>query len=172
LKRHIVLIGLPGAGKTTAGGRAAATLKTAFVDLDEMIEREQGLSVREIFTQRGEPAFRELERDAARRVFGGEPTVVAPGGGWAAQPGAIDGARARCFIVYLHVDPEEASRRVGSGRSRPLLGGADPEARMRELLVARERFYQQADATIPTGTRAVGEVAHEIVQLARSQAGW
>lgn len=105
-------------------------------------------------------------------MFGDEPAVVAPGGGWAAQAGAMEAARARCFIVYLRTDPGEAARRVGHGRTRPLLGGADPEGRMRELLVARERFYQQADATVQTDTRSVEDVAHEIAQLARSQAGW
>jgi shikimate kinase len=173
VKKHVVLIGLPGAGKTTAGAIVAAALKTTFIDLDEVIEREQGLSVREIFSQRGERVFRELERAAAERVFGGEPMVVAPGGGWSAQPGAIEGAgAARAFIVYLRADPEVATQRVGHGRTRPLLGGADAASRMRELLVAREAFYLRADATVETDRRSAEEVARDITMLARSQAGW
>jgi shikimate kinase len=172
VKRHVLLIGLPGAGKTTAGSMVAATLETTFADLDDMVEREQGLSVREIFSQRGERAFRELEREMARRVLDGEPAVVAPGGGWAAQPGAMEDAGGRCFIVYLRTGPEEAARRVGHGRTRPLLGGPDPATRMRELLVARETFYRRADATVETDERSVDEVADDIVLLARSQAGW
>ena len=172
MKKHLLLIGLPGAGKTTVGPMVAAALKAAFVDLDDLIEREQGLSVREIFSQRGERAFREFERDAAQRVLAGKPAVIAPGGGWAAQPGAMDGARERCFVVYLLTKPEEAARRVGHGRTRPLLGGADPAERMRELLKTREAFYVRADATVMTDQRSAKQVTGDILLLARSDAGW
>jgi shikimate kinase len=172
VRRHILLIGLPGAGKTTVGALVAAALGTGFVDLDDMIEREQGLSVGEIFSQRGESGFRKFEREAAGRVFGGNPIVVSPGGGWAAQPGAVDEARRACFIVYLRTEPDEAARRVGHGRSRPLLGGADPAVRMRELFAAREAFYLRAHATVRTDARSVEEVTQDVVLLARSQAGW
>ena len=172
MKKHIVLIGLPGAGKTTAGPLVASQLKTHFVDLDEVIEREQGLPVRDIFAQRGERVFRELEREAASRILESEPLVMAPGGGWSAQPGAIERAQTRGFIVYLCTRPELAAQRVGQGRTRPLLAGADPEARMRELLAAREAFYQLAHATVATDERSADQVAHEITVLARSQAGW
>ena len=172
MKKHIVLIGLPGAGKTTAGPLVAAELKTRFVDLDELIEQEQGLSVRDIFVQQGERAFREMEQAVAARVFEKEPLVMAPGGGWSAQPGAIERAQARGFIVYLRTSPELAAQRVGQGRTRPLLGGANPEERMRELLTAREGFYKRANVTVGTDERSAKEVAREITVLARSQAGW
>jgi shikimate kinase len=172
MRRHILLVGLPGAGKTTVGGMVARMLEVAFVDLDELIEREQGATVREIFTTRGESGFRALESEAARRVMDGEPGVMAPGGGWAAQPGAMDGAAGRCLIVYLRTRPAEAARRVGRARTRPLLAGADPEQRMIELLGAREEFYLRSEATVDTDGQTPEEVAREVVKLARSRAGW
>ena len=140
-------------GKSTAGRSAAAQLGVAFVDLDAVIEREQDTTIAKFFEARGEPAFREIERDVALRVMSSEVGVVAPGGGWAAQPGALDQARARCFVVYLRTEPNEAARRVGKTATRPLLAGADPDDRMRELLAVREAFYLRAEAVVATDGR-------------------
>jgi len=172
VKRHILLVGLPGAGKTTVGGIVATKLGADFVDLDQLIEREQRTSVRSIFTTRGEAGFRELEADAAARIMNGQPAVVAPGGGWAARPNAMEQAAERSLIVYLRTRAEEAARRVGVGRDRPLLAGVDPEERMRELLGARESFYRRAEVTVDTNDRTAEQVADEVVKLARSRGGW
>jgi shikimate kinase len=167
-----LLVGLPGAGKTTVGSLVARRLSAEFIDVDEMIEREQGVTIREIFSQRGEAAFRTLERDAMERAVTGTPSVLAPGGGWASQQGAMEAALPRCLIVYLRTEPEEAARRVGRGHRRPLLAGADPVARLRELLDAREEFYQRAEVSVDTDDRTPEQVAVDVVQLARSRAGW
>ncbi len=172
MKRHVLLVGLPGAGKTTVGGMIAAELGARFVDLDELIEEEQHATVREIFAQRGESAFREIEREVASRVVNGRAAVLAPGGGWAAQPGAMDAAMPRCLIVYLRTQPGEAARRVGGVGTRPLLEGADPGERMRELLDARAEFYERSEVIVDTDNRTPAEVAREVAKLARSKAGW
>lgn len=172
MKRHVLLVGLPGAGKTTVGSLVARQLTAEFIDLDEFIERDQGVTVREIFSSRGEAAFRALERAAAEKVMNGAPAVLAPGGGWAAQPGAMEAALPRCFIVYLRTNPEEAARRVGHGGARPLLANTDPADRLRDLLAAREEFYRRAEVSVDTDDHAPEQVAREIVKLARSRAGW
>lgn len=172
MKRHVLLIGLPGAGKTTVGRLVARELGAGFSDLDELIEREQQTTIREIFATRGEAAFRALERDAAAKIIAGDPGVLAPGGGWAAQPGVLDTAAARCLVIYLKTDPGEAARRVGRSRTRPLLAGADPADRMRELFAGRSEFYSRAEATVETDHRSPAEVSAEVVKLARSRAGW
>ena len=172
MKRHVLLVGLPGAGKTTVGSLVANDLAADFVDLDELIEREQGTTVREIFSLRGEAAFRALEREAAQKVMKGNPVVLAPGGGWAAQPGAIETAVPSCLIIYLRTKPEEAARRVTGTVVRPLLANTDPVDRLRELLGAREEFYQRAEVGVDTDDRGPEEVAREVVKLARSRAGW
>ena len=172
MTRPVLLVGLPGAGKTTVGSLVARQLLAEFVDLDELIEQEQGATIREIFSSRGEAAFRALERAAVERVVGGRPVVLAPGGGWAAQPGAMDWALPRCLIVYLRTAPDEAAHRVGDTQTRPLLAGSDPGQRLRELLAAREEFYQRAEVTVDTDHRSPEDVAVDVVKLARSRAGW
>jgi shikimate kinase len=84
----------------------------------------------------------------------------------------MEQAADRSLIVYLRTRAAEAARRVGAGRDRPLLAGADPEERMRELLGARESFYRRAEVTVDTNDRTAEQVADEVVKLARSRGGW
>ncbi|HEY2824010.1 MAG TPA: shikimate kinase, partial [Gemmatimonadales bacterium] len=99
MKRHVLLVGLPGAGKSAAGRLAARQLSAEFVDIDLAIERGVGRSVRQIFTEDGEPAFRAIEAAAVETALGAAPQVVAPGGGWAAQPGHMVSLRGRALSV-------------------------------------------------------------------------
>ena len=172
MKRHLLLVGLPGSGKTAAGERAAEVLGAPFTDVDEQVEAAEGMAIRQVFAERGEPAFRELERRAVETALTGPPGVVAPGGGWAAQGANMEYAAGRALVVYLSTEPSVAAARAAPGGSRPLLDGPEPAARMQELLAAREGYYEGADAVVPTDGRSVDEVAAALVQLARSRAGW
>lgn len=172
MKRHLVLLGLPGSGKTTAGRLAAALLDAPFVDIDDRIAQVEECSIPRIFAERGEAAFRRLEREAVRGVLAGPPALVAPGGGWAAQPGNFEDVTGTAVTVYLVTAPEVATARVGGHGGRPLLEGPDPLDRMKELLAAREVFYERAEARVPTDGRSPREVAEALVALARSSAGW
>lgn len=170
MRQHVVLVGLPGSGKTSVGPLVAQQLGTSFVDIDAIIVRREGRPVAVIFAEQGEAAFRDIERRAVRSALEQEPSIVAPGGGWAAQPGAMDEARGEAFIVYLRTRPETAIRRAPG--NRPTLMGGDPGDRMRDLLEDRETFYLQAHATVDTDGKTVTAVAEEVVRLARARAGW
>lgn len=172
MKRHLLLLGLPGSGKSTAGRLAAGLLAAPFVDIDEEIVQIEEYSIARIFTERGEAAFRELERAAVRRALAGTAAVVAPGGGWAAQPGNLEEVAERAFTVYLDTTPETAAARAAPEATRPLLEGADPRRRMRELLTAREVFYVRAEARVVTDGRSPSEIAKDLAALARFSAGW
>jgi shikimate kinase len=172
MKRHLVLIGLPGAGKSTVGGKVSAELNTQFVDLDGRIERRSGMSVAKIINELGEARFRQIEGDAMREALAEEPRVISPGGGWAAQPDALDEARARSLIIYLKTLVTTAVDRLDAFDTRPLMAAQDPIARMRSLLQAREPFYAQADCIVKTDRRTVEEVVEEVLGLARQKAGW
>lgn len=166
-RRHIVLIGLPGSGKSTVGALVAAELGLPFVDLDDVLVRRMGMPVDRIMAEFGEPRFRELEREAAAAQFAEPPAVLAPGGGWAAEPGNLEGARATSLFIWLKVAPAVALRRAEEGAVRPLLAGGEGLARITALLAEREPFYRQADATVGNDRDEPAEAAAEIVSWLR-----
>ena len=172
MKRHIVLIGLPGAGKTTVGRMVAERLHAGFVDIDNVLIRKEGKPISMIFAEKGEQAFRDMERKEVDAALANEPAVIAPGGGWAAQPGALDGARSRGYFVYLKARAEVAAGRAEVSGTRPVLMGDDPLARMRDLFTTRDPLYAKADATVLTEAKPAEKVADEVVKLAQTRAGW
>lgn len=171
MKRHVLLLGLPGAGKSAVGRLAARGLGCAFCDLDARVAEVSGMSVAELFARRGEPAFRDAERQAAEHALAAPPHVVAAGGGWAAQPGNLERAAGRALTVHLVCAPETAAGRLAGMHDRPLLAG-DMLGRLRSLAAERAAFYRRADAAVPTDDRTVEEVASDVVALARSAGGW
>jgi shikimate kinase len=172
MKRHIVLIGLPGSGKSTVGRLVAERLQAGFVDIDTIISRKEGRPIMLIFAERGESVFRDIEKREVESALGLDPAVIAPGGGWAAQPGNLEQARPRSLLVYLKTRPETAAERAAPEGTRPVLRGEDPVARMRELLKEREAHYLQAEAHVETERRSPDQVAAEVIRLAQTGAGW
>lgn len=166
---HIVLVGIPGAGKSTVGRELAARLQWPFVDLDAEIETREGMSVREVFATHGEARFRELEREMTERLARAEtPTVVAPGGGWITIPGLVALLRPPSRLIWLQLSPVSALQRLGAGvEERPLLAGPDPLAELTAILTAREAFYLQADHTVSVEKMTPSAIVEHIVALAR-----
>lgn len=163
MNRHLVLIGLPGAGKTTVGRLLALKLGIPFIDLDSRIEQATGRTVTQLFQERGEPMFRMLERGAMATALDAEPSVIATGGGWAAQPGAVASVGDRGIVIYMECDPAEAATRLHGDQSRPLLQGRDLRAKLTQLLERRAASYAQAARTVQAGGgRPAESVADEI----------
>ena len=164
---HIVLVGLPGAGKTVCGERLAARLGRPFLDLDRDIERRTGRTISEIFAQLGEERFRELETEATGALVGLPPAVVSPGGGWIERTRNRELARRAARLVYLRVSPGTALRRLGvETASRPLLAGGDPLLRIASILDRRGALYETADAELDTEVLSPEEVVDQLVRLA------
>jgi shikimate kinase len=168
----VVLVGLPGSGKTVAGRQVAMQLGAKFMDIDTAVERSAGLSVREIFATRGEAAFRALEASAARSALEEPAQIISPGGGWVAQPGNLAALAGRGIAVWLAVEPAVAAERTSVTGTRPLLDGPDPLGRMQALLAERLAHYQRADVTVNTTDQSVEQVALAVATLARNLAGW
>lgn len=160
----VVLVGPPGAGKSTVAAQVGATLGVAVRDTDGDVEQQTGMEVAEIFVDHGEARFRQLERAAVARALDGHDGVLALGGG-AVLDAATRRALGRHRVVFLDVGLAEASRRVGLGVSRPLLLG-NVRGRIKALLDERRPLYVEvADRVVATDGRTVDDVAAEVVAL-------
>jgi shikimate kinase len=166
----VILLGLPGAGKTTVAREAAELLGAPWIDLDQAIALAQGATIPEIFAQHGEPHFRDLERQTLAELLAGEPLVIATGGGWAAQPGNLEAVTGRALTLYMRVSAEVAAGRLGPAADRPLLSGA-VLPRLREMLAARDAHYRLADLEIDAAA-APELVAVAVATAARQYGGW
>ena len=172
MKRHVLLVGLPGAGKSTVGQLVADGLGAPLLDIDSILVRQMGMPIAQIFGMVGEPRFRAMERDAVATAQAREPAVIVPGGGWAAQPGQVAAAKPNCLIIYLKCAATTAARRSEDGEVRPLIAGADPVERTRSLLLAREPFYKLADYEVSADVKGAPVVAQEVMRLAHMHGGW
>jgi shikimate kinase len=169
---HLILTGLPGSGKSSVGTAVAGRLGREFLDFDDEIERRAGCSVAELFTTRGEPAFRALELDLTRELAASAGMVLAPGGGWAAIPGALELLRPPGVLVYLRASPEVVLNRMGRSRSaRPLLSAPDPLAELRKLLAKREGQYLLADHVVDVERIDLQRVISLVTRLAPGSGG-
>jgi shikimate kinase len=174
--RHLVLVGLMGAGKTTVGERCAELLGRAFLDTDQLIEANTRMGVADIFAEHGEEQFRILERDAvADACASPTPLVIACGGGAVVDPENRRQLREHGMVVWLRASPAELEARVGAsaGDVRPLLaGGAPAAATLRRLGAQREPSYEAAaHAQVDTDGRSIAEVADAVVQEYRAWNG-
>jgi shikimate kinase len=164
---NIALVGFMGAGKTAVGKRLAETLGAVFLDVDEIVEKLEGISVAQIFRERGEARFRQREHEVLRAACAGEGAVIGCGGGTVLDPRNRRLLEERCFTIWLKTSLAtltERLRETGHPR-RPLLPAVGWEAVVRDLLEKREPFYQLADATVSTDGLAVDEVVARIVDL-------
>jgi shikimate kinase len=156
-----VLIGPPGAGKSTVGPLLAALLGAQFAETDALVEDAAGKPVSDIFIADGEAAFRAMERTAVTQALDHHPGIVALGGGAVMDPQTRE-RLAGHRVVYLQTGFAAAVRRVGLDRPRPLLLG-NPRGRMRELLAERLPVYESvARITVVTDDRDPQEIADEI----------
>ncbi len=170
MKRHLVLVGLPGSGKSTVGREVARILDTAISDLDELVVSAAGMAVAEVFATQGEARFRQMERAAMDRALATPPHVIAPGAGWIVQPSNLESASG-AFLIYLQVPVEVAAGRLAGDTSRPLLSGEDPTPQIRRMLAEREGWYRRAAGELD-GSASASAVAQAVVGAARKEAGW
>ncbi|AWB84099.1 shikimate kinase [Corynebacterium liangguodongii] len=161
---RVVLVGPPGAGKSTIGRRLASALNLPVVDSDELIEQGEGKPCGEVYVEHGEEAFRELEAVYVARALC-TSGVVSLGGG-AVLSEATRNLLQSHTVVWIDVSPEEGVRRTANETSRPVLNAVDPAKHYRELLEAREPFYREvADHRVRTDERPPQRVVAEVLGI-------
>lgn len=164
LRPVAVLVGPPGAGKSTVGHALADVLGTTFHDTDAAVALVAGKSISDIFVDDGEPHFRDLERAEVARALAEEPGVVALGGGAVMDPLTEEGLRGH-VVVFLDVAIADASKRIGFDRSRPLLT-VNPRASWIAMMNTRRATYERvATHRVDTAGREPAEIAAEIADL-------
>lgn len=165
---YAVLVGPPGAGKSTIGRRVAAALGLDLLDTDVAIERRTGRTIADIFGQDGEPGFRQIEEEVVADALASHSGIVSLGGG------SVLSERTRALlmpvtVVYLEISVAEGLRRTGANSARPLLAGSDPRSKYQNLMRIRRPLYRSV-ATVRVRTdgrspaRVVGQVVAKLKQ--------
>jgi shikimate kinase len=164
LVTNIVLVGVPGAGKSTVGKLLAAELDRSFFDSDVEIERRLGKSVSDIFTQDGEAKFREVEADVISHLLAQDNVVVSLGGGSLLNSATRDLVKNH-NVMWLMVNLAGAVSRVGLNRNRPLLLG-NVRGQLADLMQAREPLYREvASHSVDTSEMSASAVVAAIITL-------
>jgi shikimate kinase len=162
-----VLVGPPGAGKTTVGRAVAARLGVPFADTDALVEATAGKPIPEIFFDDGEAAFRALEVEAIAGALASFDGILALGGGAIMNDGTRAALREHT-VVFLSVELTDAVKRVGLGAGRPLLS-VNPRATLKYLMEQRRPLYAEvARHTIATDARTPEDIADEIATLVKA----
>ncbi len=161
---NLILIGFMGCGKTTIGEALAKQLKIPMKDTDKLIEEQQNCTIQEIFSQQGEEAFRKMETKLLLElVESKERKVLSTGGGLPLREENVALLKQIGCIIFLDVDKDTVLNRLQHDTTRPLLQGANVEAKVEELLVKRRSFYTSAaDIVVNVNYASVKQIVNEI----------
>lgn len=161
---HVILIGFMGCGKSSVGKELAGELDVPFLDTDEMIEKQTGRKISEIFRESGETYFRELETQALRQLLdSGSRKVIAVGGGLPVRPENRTYLKKLGTTVYLLARPETLVERLKGDDTRPLLQGGELRQKIEQLMNDREEIYLSvADISVATDGKTICEIAQEV----------
>lgn len=166
--RNIYLVGFMGTGKTSVARLLSQRLKCKLADMDAMIEKKEGMAIRDIFKVKGEPYFRGLEKDLVSQLSAGEGYVVACGGGVFADADNRKRMKDSGVVICLASSPETILKRTGKNQDRPLLNVADPAAQIRDLLKKREACYSQAHHTLDCDRLSVEESTEAVLKILKN----
>jgi shikimate kinase len=171
--RHLVLVGLMGAGKTTVGLRCAELLGRPFLDTDELVVATAGVPFDDIWAAEGEQGFRARERAAvADAAASPTPLVISCGGGTVLDADNRRALREHGVVVLLTASSAALAARLAHDNSRPLLIGNDKTATLERLSALRQPAYEAAaHVDVDTEGRSVDEVAADVVKEYRAWNG-
>jgi shikimate kinase len=161
--KNIVLTGFMGSGKTAVGKELAHILGMKLIDVDTEIEKSEQITINEIFSQFGEPRFREIETAMIRKIAAGKNLIISTGGGAVLKQENMDTLHENGVIVCLMASPETILTRTSTSDDRPLLKVENPLEKINQLLTFRKSFYEMADIMIDTENKTPLQIAEEII---------
>jgi len=164
VNKNIVLCGFMGSGKSVTGKALAKQLSKDFIDMDAFIEKEQNMTVSEIFETKGEEHFRKLETEAAIFLGSLDNKVISCGGGTVINPENVTALKQNGNIFYLSVTPETVIKRLENANDRPLLA-KDKENKIKTLLQSRLPIYQAAADYVIDSNKSVSYAVEQIVKI-------
>lgn len=164
LTKNIVLIGFMGSGKSMAAQALSKKLKIKSYSTDELIEKKQKRSIAKIIEDKGWPYFRELEHKQVKKLFSKKGVVIDCGGGVVLNPENMKLLKANGIIFYLKADPKVIYNRLKNDRTRPLISGRNPQAKIKEILKQRIPLYSQADFIVDASDPSVDVPVAEILK--------
>jgi len=167
---NLYLVGFTGTGKSTVGRSVSVQLGYQFFDSDHEIERLHGRTIAQIFTEEGEPAFRELERKYIEEQHPANGCVIACGGGLIVPDGMLELLHSRGVVLCLHATLETVIERTARSVHRPLVSGEDRETKVRDLYARREAIYRRAGTTILTDQRPIREITAHVLRVFQREA--
>jgi shikimate kinase len=163
---NIVLIGFMGCGKSTVGKQLADSLKMGFIDMDDEIEKNEGETIQNIFQEKGESYFRDIETSYLSKMIIKKEMVIATGGGVIIRGENIDMLKKMGKVIFLHTDSSQLVNNLKEDSKRPLLNGGNTQDKISSLLDEREPKYLSAsDIIIQTTGKDVESVVQEIISL-------
>ena len=165
--RNIVVVGFMGTGKSAVGRLLADKLNREFLELDDIIEKREGISIKEIFEKKGEPYFRDIEKEAVKEASQKQGLVISAGGGAIIDEENFANLKKSSIIVCLEASPDVILKRTKGNTCRPLLNVPDPKKKIEELLQKRAPYYKKTDLSINTDTLTIEEVVEKISHLAK-----
>lgn len=166
--RNIILIGFMGSGKSSIGRLIARKLRFRFIDTDWLITRRAGMEIAQIFADKGEEQFRDLETEVLGSLSGEKQCVVSTGGGIVTQPRNLPLLAELGTVVWLTADEEIIFERVSRNDKRPLLHTENPRATVRALLEQRRPLYEAAsDVMVDTSGLTHAQAANTVLDAVR-----
>lgn len=166
---NLILIGFMGCGKSTLGIQLSYRLRKPFLDTDRRIEERQGSSISDLFSEKGEAFFRGLETDALKELLlENTEYVISTGGGIILNPKNREILKELGTVVYLKVSPQTVYGRLKHDKTRPLLQGENPLAKIEGLMQERSSLYEEAaQVIIEADGKSIEELTEEISEAVK-----
>ncbi len=163
LTKTLMLVGMPGAGKTSIGSRLARIYGVPFVDGDAEVEKAGGSSCADLFARFGEEEFRRGEERVMERLLNGRRCILSSGGGAFLSEKTREIAKRRAVTLFLDADKAIIVRNTAGRTHRPLLNTDNPQKVIADLMEKRRPVYETADIILKYSTETLGQVLRRVV---------